>query len=67
MSTQGSVPAHIRAAAHRSQEAADLRSANEEAVAPGKPADANLLAAYMAYIAVSHPVTALQLLTPAFS
>lgn len=49
---QGSVPPHIRAAAQRSQEGADLRAANEEAVAPGKPADANLLAAYMAYIAV---------------
>lgn len=50
---QGEVPGHIRAAAQRSQEAADLRAANEEAVAAGKPADANLLAAYMAYIAVS--------------
>lgn len=50
--SQGSVPAHIRAAAQRSQEAADLRAANEEAVAAGKPADANLLAAYMAYIAL---------------
>lgn len=53
LAVQGSVPAHIQAAAQRSQEAANLRAANEDAVAPGKPADANLLAAYMAYIAVS--------------
>lgn len=49
---QGSVPAHIRSAAERSQSEADLRSASEEAVAAGKAADANLLAAYMAYIGV---------------
>lgn len=50
---QSTVPPHIRSAAQHSQEAADLRAANEEAVAAGKAADANLLAAYMAYIAVS--------------
>jgi hypothetical protein len=30
--------------------AAELRAANEEAVAPGRPADQDLLAAYVAYV-----------------
>ncbi|KAF8058134.1 sart3 [Scenedesmus sp. PABB004] len=47
---QGSVPEHIRAAAQRSAAAAELRAVHEASVASDKPADAALLAAYMAYI-----------------
>lgn len=50
------MPAHIRAAAARNKEAAELRAPHEEAVGSGKPADAALLAAYAAYIAVRWPL-----------
>eukprot|EP00878_Enallax_costatus_P019725 GHUV01020818.1.p1 GENE.GHUV01020818.1~~GHUV01020818.1.p1 ORF type:complete len:482 (+),score=163.78 GHUV01020818.1:194-1639(+) len=47
---KASVPQHIRAAAQRSSDAAQLRAAHEAAVSADKTADATLLAAYMAYI-----------------
>jgi hypothetical protein len=47
---QAAVPDHIQKAAQRAQQAAALRRAHEAAVAPGRAADAALLAAYLAYI-----------------
>ncbi|GAX74832.1 hypothetical protein CEUSTIGMA_g2278.t1 [Chlamydomonas eustigma] len=44
------VPQHIIKAFSKAQEALALRRPYEVAVAPGKPADAHLLAAFMAYI-----------------
>jgi hypothetical protein len=44
------VPEHVRKAAERARAAAALRAAHEAAVASDKPADAALLAAYLAYI-----------------
>ena len=40
----------LQAGIERAQAAAALRAPNENAVAPSRPADADLLAAYMAYI-----------------
>lgn len=44
------LPAHVEKAYQKAQEAVELRRAHEEAVAPGKEANADLMAAYMAYI-----------------
>jgi hypothetical protein len=46
------VPAHIKAAVGRNKDAAELRASHEEAVGGQRRADASLLAAYTAYIAV---------------
>eukprot|EP00775_Hariotina_reticulata_P001716 gene1716-2059_t len=47
---KGMVPEHIKAAAERSANGAQLRAAHEAAVGGEKTHDAQLLAAYMAYI-----------------
>ena len=49
MCTQA-VPVHLTKAYAKAQEAVSLRRTYETAVAPDRPADAHLLAAYMAYI-----------------
>jgi hypothetical protein len=54
---QGAVPDHIKAAAERSASAAQLRAAHEAAVGGEKTPDAQLLAAYMAYIQVGDGTT----------
>jgi len=43
------VPEHVQKGYDKAQAAVALRTANEAAVAPGKDADSELLAAYMAY------------------
>ena len=43
------VPEHVQRGYEKAQAAVALRKANEAAVAPGKVADSELLAAYMAY------------------
>ena len=43
------VPAHVQKGYEKAQAAVALRAANESAVAAGKDADSELLAAYMAY------------------
>ena len=43
------VPEHVSKGYDKAQAAVALRTANEAAVAPGKDADSELLAAYMAY------------------
>lgn len=48
--TQAPVPDHVRKAAAKAAAAASLRAAHEAAVSGDKPADAALLAAYLAYI-----------------
>lgn len=48
--TPQTVPAHIAKAFTKAQEAVALRKPYEDAVAPDRPADANLLAAYMSYV-----------------
>lgn len=47
---QGAAPDHVRKSAERARQAAALRAAHEAAVAGARPADAALLAAYLAYI-----------------
>ena len=49
-SAAASIPDHVRRAADKARQAAALRAAHEAAVARGRPADAALLAAYLAYI-----------------
>lgn len=44
------LPAHVEKGYEKAQAAVKLRQAHEEAVAPGKEANTELLAAYMAYI-----------------
>ena len=44
------LPEAVQAGFERAEAAAALRAPNEDAVGPGRPADADLLAAYMAYI-----------------
>lgn len=44
------LPAHVQAGYERAQAAVELRAPNEDAVDASKAADADLLAAYMAYI-----------------
>jgi hypothetical protein len=44
------LPAHVEKGYDKAQAAVKLRQAHEEAVASGKVANAELLAAYMAYI-----------------
>lgn len=44
------IPAHVKKGYEKAQAAVELRIAHEQAVAPGRPADNDLLAAYMAYI-----------------
>ena len=46
------LPEEVRREARRAAKGVQLRQPYEEAVAAGKPADADLLAAYMAYIKV---------------
>ena len=43
------VPEHVQKGYEKAQAAVALRTASEAAVAPGKDADSDLLAAYMAY------------------
>ena len=43
------VPEHVQRGYEKAQAAVALRKANEAAVAPGKDADSELLASYMAY------------------
>ena len=44
------LPAHVQAGYKRAQAAVELRAPNEDAVDASKAADADLLAAYLAYI-----------------
>lgn len=44
------LPPHVRKQAEKAQAAAQQRQAHEHAVAPGREANEELLAAYMAYI-----------------
>jgi hypothetical protein len=46
------MPEALRAAYDKAQHAAELRQPYEASVAAGRPADADLLAAYMAYVKV---------------
>lgn len=44
------LPEHVQAGYSKAQSAVAVRRASEAAVAPGREADSELLAAYMAYI-----------------